>query len=146
MLKCARVRPQLSCHTAPSDPALLASPVWTGVRAVTLCTPDACPCPPGLAIPSPTAGKRSSSSAQGSAWRVELGERFTAGEPRGDCVGLSIPRPWLAPAAALGGVPPEAAAPAPAPAGPPTLLLQAGDELQLLLLVRAVHFGGWGWG
>lgn len=102
--------------------------------------------PPGLAIPSPTAGKRSSSSAQGSAWRVELGERFTAGEPRGDCVGLSIPRPWLAPAAALGGVPPEAAAPAPAPAGPPTLLLQAGDELQLLLLVRAVHFGGWGWG
>ena len=27
---------------------------------------------------------------------------------------------------------------------PPTLLLQAGDELQLLLLFRAVHFGRWG--
>lgn len=56
MLKCARVRPQLSCHTAPSDPALLASPVWTGVRAVTLCTPDACPCPPVSRSPVPLQG------------------------------------------------------------------------------------------
>lgn len=31
-----------------------------------------------------------------------------------------------------------------AAARPPTLLLQTGDELQLLLLVRAVHFGRWG--
>lgn len=96
-MKCARVGPgHPSYHPASSDPALLASPEWTGVRAVTLSTPDACPFPsPGPAIPagraSPTAGRRSSSSAQGSAWRAELGERCTAAELRGGCVGLTIP-------------------------------------------------------
>lgn len=110
--KCARVGPQLGARPAERLPrtqrSCPATPAWTGVRVLTLSTPDACPFAP-VARPSP-AGRtiplredaRCSSSAQGAAWRVGL---------RVDRGGLTVPGSPLAPAAEPRAVPPEAAAP-----------------------------------
>lgn len=81
-------RVQRSCFARFSrvDPSASRDPVHA--RCVSLPTPwSRNPCRSRFS----QAGRRSSSSAQGSAWRAELGERCTAAELRGGCVGLTIP-------------------------------------------------------
>lgn len=93
-------------------------------------------------------GTRPAPSALGSPGRAGRGGRFSTGN---GAAGAATRPQQLQPSFQR----PRARRPGPSPptgrgsphlaaARPPTLLLQAGDELQLLLLVGAVHFGRWG--
>lgn len=92
--------------------------------------------PAALALRGPRGAE--DAPAWGKGLRGERGDRDSHHHP-------PTPRsPQPKPSAREASPPTGRGGPHLAAARPPTLLLQTGDELQLLLLVRAVHFGRWG--
>lgn len=96
---CARVGPLLGARPAELLPRAQRSLEDWGAHRDPVHARRASP-RPGPTMPSPagratpTAGRRSSSSAQGSAWRRERGARFCmAAELQGDCISLTVRDP-----------------------------------------------------